>query len=704
MDHTDWVKDVFEKGIFESQCPQHDMSQFLGIIHRCAELLPKSGGIQQICNDLVKIVIEETNFENCSIILWNGERKSLCLSAAYGLDDLLGGQVRQHYNRQLTIADGEGIAGHVFHTRNPVFIENILDENLPQLPNTTIRPSALACLPLMDLGVMNISARRPCKFPPQLRRNWELVSRVIGHLLLSIYFQEQFSRPEGPSGDYADYHAPVLFHEARVPVLPPALSEEALERMPQGVCLLDADGRVLQMNASIEKLQGKSAVEILGRSPAVLFRDPAVFHALRERAGNTGQEEIIDAHLINAEGGVYLADVHLVRLGEKGTNAAGFLLVINDTTKKRAFAEKILQTEKLAALGTMAGGVAHDFNNILMAILGNIQLVLPTISDEEIRRRLLNVEKAVHDGAHTVRRLQKFTERDRESRSLPAAVDVNEAMKDVVELTRPRWKDSMQRQGHSITFQMDMEPHCTAAIHASDFREILTNLLFNAIEAMPEGGTITLKSEALKDKVIVQVGDTGIGMTEEVMTRIFDPYYTTKGVGNSGLGLSVSWSLVVRAGGEIHVKSKPGKGSIFFIKLPKASNQHDEAIVGHPVGTPVSRRVLIVDDDREVLGILQDMLFLKGHKVVAIDEGVKALDVIDRESFDLVLTDLGMPVVSGWEIAKRVKARNPRTPVLLITGWGGQYEEEDLTTRGVDSVLSKPLSWDKLIAKIDNMM
>jgi CheY-like chemotaxis protein len=218
---------------------------------------------------------------------------------------------------------------------------------------------------------------------------------------------------------------------------------------------------------------------------------------------------------------------------------------------------------------------------------------------------------------------------------------------------------------------------------------------------MPEGGTITIKTEALEDKVVVQLGDTGIGMTEDVVARVFDPYYTTKGVASTGLGLSVSWSLVVRCGGEIHVKSKPGKGSTFFIKLPRASSRYDELIAGLCAGIPASRRVLVIDDDKEVLKILQDMLFLKGHKVVAVDDGEKALNFIEQERFDLVLTDLGMPVVSGWEIAKRVKASNPKTPVILITGWGSQYEEEDLTARGVDSVLSKPLSWDKLLAEID---
>jgi len=273
----------------------------------------------------------------------------------------------------------------------------------------------------------------------------------------------------------------------------------------------------------------------------------------------------------------------------------------------------------------MAGGVAHDFNNLLMAILGNIQLVLPLLQDEEIRRRLLNVEKAVHDGAHTVRRLQKFTERDREGQSQPASVDVNEAIRDVVELTRPRWKDSMQRHGHK--HRIPDGPG--QAVHGGHSRIGFPGDTHKSPLQRPRGharrGDITLQSECLNDKVMIQVGDTGIGMTEDVMSKIFDPYYTTKGVGNSGLGLSVSWSLVVRAGGEIVAKSKPGKGSVFLIKLPRAMNLRHEPVAGIAHSKQTPRRLLIVEDDKEVLGILNDMLLLKGHRVIATEEGEKAL-------------------------------------------------------------------------------
>ena len=193
---------------------------------------------------------------------------------------------------------------------------------------------------------------------------------------------------------------------------------------------------------------------------------------------------------MNSSGETYLADINLVRLQEEG-RSAGYLLVIEDITRKKAFSDKIIQSEKLAALGTMAGGVSHDFNNLLMAILGHIQLILPQIEDEEIRRRLQNIEKAVYDGSNTVRRLQRFTERERDPKAAASTIDVEEAVKDVVELTRPRWKNLMERSGRTIDIKLDLAPNCLAAINASDLREVLTNLLLNAIDAMPQGGMVT---------------------------------------------------------------------------------------------------------------------------------------------------------------------------------------------------------------------
>ena len=700
MDH--FVKGALKMGLLDAQDQREEITQFLAMVQRLAELFSKESNMKQIGRDVVRVIIEETNFENCSILLWNAEEKDLALLAAFGLEDLLGEETSRWHNSKLSFAQGEAIAGQVFSTRSPVFIEDSSEHRIPLKKEAAVVPVSLACLPLLDLGVLNLSSNHPHSFSHQQKRNWELLGKLIAHILLqSSAHSQSKSTPRSPLLSEPENGKP---HTNSDVGLNDRVSEQVIDRTPQGICLLDVEGNLVRINESIRKLQGVDASVLKGRSPSVFFHDPSVFDKLFERARDHDPVEMSDVTLVNSEGRLYLADIHLGRLTDYAGETTGYLMVVNDMTQKKAFAEKMLQTEKLAALGTMAGGVAHDFNNLLMAILGNIQMILQQSTDEETKRRLLNIEKAVQDGAHTVRRLQKFNERERELRPGVQPVDVSEAVKDVVELTRPRWKNGMEKFGHTIQFEMEVEQECFASIHASDLREVLTNLIFNAIEAMPEGGRLTLKSRCLKKWAIVEISDTGIGMSEEVTRRIFDPFYTTKGVGNSGLGLSVSWSLVSRAGGEIQVKSRPGRGTTFIVKLPRGESP--QIIANDTIQEEMTNicRLLVVDDDPEVLEILRDMLRLNGHTVVATDDGEEALKLIEDEHFDLVLTDLGMPDVSGWDIAKKAKARDSTVPVVLITGWGAQYEEEDLSKNGIDLVLSKPLSWQRLLGSVDKLL
>lgn len=695
------MEEAVRLGLMSAQAQSEEATQFLGMIQRSVELLPQNYGVAKTCKELVRIVIEETNQDNCSILLWDPEKKKLVLEAAYGLEDLLGTRSPFSYHRDLAFERGEGIAGRAFGEQNPFFVDGHTQGSIPPKVNATVQPMSLACLPLLDVGVLCISSLRPYRFTVRLKRNWEHLSKIMAYLIVGASLMEP-STPETiqpPSREGNGRTKP----RAPLTTSPAQLSDQALDRAPQGICILDIQGNILRINQTIERIQGGIGADLLGHSPGVLFRDPRVFHRLFDEVKRYGQREMNDVSLISSRGALYQADVYLAGLTQDGQVAA-YLMVINDITQKKAFAEKFVQTEKLAALGTMAGGVAHDFNNLLMAILGNIQLILPNVGDKEIRQRLQNIEKAVHDGAHTVRRLQKLTEKDRDPVSAAVPSDLREVVSDVIELTRPRWKNAMEKHGHSIAFRMEIEPDCLVAIHPSDLREILTNLIFNAIEAMPEGGTIIFRSRATAGEIILEIADTGVGMGEEIQGKIFDPFFTTKGIGNSGLGLSVSWSLVNRAGGEISVRSKPGKGTVFSIQLPKAQASRKKVDSERNGEAKRTCRLLVVEDDPQILGILRDMLRLKGHKVVATDNSEAALNLIAEENFDLVLTDLGMPVVSGWDIAKQVKAKNPEVPVVMITGWGAQYEEEDLTQRGVDRLLSKPLSWDTLLHSIEQLL
>ncbi len=694
------VKEIVQEGLRAAHDKHEETAQFLSVIHRMADLIPKQPALDALCSSLVRIIIEETDFENCSIVLWDEQEKNLGLKAAFGLEDLFETRLPRPYNRSLRFKPGEGIAGSVYLSRSPVYIENTRSAALPPMGGSVVNPASLVCLPLLDLGVLSVSSTQPRAFPPQTRRNWDLVSRLVVHMLGALGACEASLGKEGGSLPRGQEVALV---EGSLRITN-SLREQAIDHAPQGICLLNGRGEVEHINHSMVGLHGGVVADLTGRSPGVLFQNPTAFDQMFREAMNSGRAELQNVPMINASGEAYCADVNLVRLsGEKG-GMAGYLLAIDDMTKRNAFADKMIKAEKLAALGIMAGGVAHDFNNLLMAILGNIQLLLPRIADEEVQRRLQNIEKAVHDGANTVRRLQKLTEVHKEQQPFPVLTEAAEAITDVIELTRPRWKNVMEKQGHAIEFRLELEPKCYPAINPSDLREVLTNLILNAIEAMPEGGEITLRCYSRDDSVYIEVSDTGIGMSKEVAAKVFDPFYTTKGVGNSGLGLSVSWSLVTRSGGEIEARSKPGKGCSFVLRFPRVMSVRTRHAGPEAAVQAGSLRMLVVDDDEEILGILRDMLRLKGHSVTAVTDGEKAIDLLASEEYDLVITDLGMPSVSGWEIARHAKTKDPTLPVILVTGWGAQYEEDDLSRKGVDLVLSKPVSWEKLLGSINKAL
>jgi len=356
----------------------------------------------------------------------------------------------------------------------------------------------------------------------------------------------------------------------------------------------------------------------------------------------------------------------------------------------RATQVQLVQSAKLNALGEMAGGVAHDFNNILAAILGRTQLLLQSVSDPDIRRQLGVVEQAALDGAQTVRRVQEFTRVRQDERF--ETLDVNRVLYGVVELTRPAWEASAKRRGIVVSMHLDLQAKQTIAGAASELREVFTNMVLNAVDAMPVGGELSIGSADEKDAVRVEVRDTGVGMDADTRARVFDPFFTTKEVKGTGLGLSVAYGIVNRHRGRIDVQSSPGSGTIFTLTFPVGAVP---AEVGPPIDgpAPTALNVLVADDEESVLSVLAEMLRGMGHHVTAALGGPAALEALRVDIHDVVFTDLGMPEVNGWDVAATVKARRPECAVVLVSGWGFQLEEEHAASRGVDRVLGKPFSF-----------
>lgn len=363
----------------------------------------------------------------------------------------------------------------------------------------------------------------------------------------------------------------------------------------------------------------------------------------------------------------------------------------------RAAQEQLVRSEKLRALGRMASGIAHNFNNTLAVILGRAQLAQRRTSDPEIQADLQAIVRAAQDGASTVRRLREYTRMEPVPPG-PISTDLNEVVRTVVDVTRPRWKDEPEREGHPVQVVIEAGEVPPVPADAGELREVLTNMIFNAVDAMPSGGTITLRTRQEGDWAILEVQDTGIGMSEEVRRRVFDPFFTTKGPGSAGLGLSTSYGIVRRHGGNIEVQSMLGQGTTFTIRLPTAAAAPAAAPSPEPVAQ-ASRpgHILVVDDDPEVRETLSRVLVLGDHRVSVAEGGFQALELLAAERPDMVLTDLGMPGMSGWELASHIHQAYPGLPVALITGWGEEVDPEEASRRHVCAVISKPFDVERIL-------
>jgi signal transduction histidine kinase/ActR/RegA family two-component response regulator len=379
--------------------------------------------------------------------------------------------------------------------------------------------------------------------------------------------------------------------------------------------------------------------------------------------------------------------------------------------------DELIRAEKLRALGQMSAGIAHDLNNMLAAILGQVELLRLRARDPEVQEGLRTLETAATDGVHVVRRLQDFARQ--RGRSPLTSIDLAGVVTEALEITRPRWRDEVQRQGRVIEVEVSLENLPPVLGYAPEVREVLTNLILNAVDAMPTGGKLSLAAEVMKaaesasqpslpgvemlSEVELQVTDTGIGMSEEVRQRVFDPFFTTKGGRGTGLGLSLVYGIMERHGGRIEVRSAPGRGTSFILRFRTAPPK-DAAVPQDPTERrTMPRRLLVVDDDRLADHVIAGLLRASGHVVTDADGGAAGIARLEETPVDLVFTDLGMPEVTGWDVARAVRARRPGLPIVLLTGWGEHGTGEAQPAGLVDRILGKPVRLEDLLAVIDEL-
>ncbi|MCS6801162.1 MAG: ATP-binding protein [Chloroflexota bacterium] len=466
-----------------------------------------------------------------------------------------------------------------------------------------------------------------------------------------------------------------------------------------GMAILDAAGTIV---ASNDRLCRFLARDHVAGTPFLSLIDQTVREQRVEEI-----EAVIAGRATTASGDLrFVSEPGIERWGhvtisraQKRPHDPSFLLATVADISERKVAERQLtaigQAEKLRALGQMASGVAHDLNQYLGLISGHGELALraldePTPDFTRFRESLGIIIQAALDGADVVRRLQAFA-RARPDTAPMAAIDLAELLREVAKLTAPRWRDASQQEGRPIDLYVETAGDTVIDGWAESLREAFTNLVFNAVDALPSGGTIRLVAERRENEVHVVVADDGIGMSAEVQSRIFEPFFTTKGERGSGLGLSIVYTTVERHGGRIAVDSAPGRGTAFHLVFPGARGEGAAPSPRHVAAPPQFLRVLAVDDDPALARMLALMLEKEGHDVLVAHSGEEALRLLEQGPADLVITDLGLGTgMNGWELAERLRQQFPHVRIALATGWGAEIDLRDAARAGICGVLAKP--------------
>ena len=371
-------------------------------------------------------------------------------------------------------------------------------------------------------------------------------------------------------------------------------------------------------------------------------------------------------------------------------------------TELRQAQRQAIRQERLHAFSEMAGGVVHDFNNVLMILMSLADLMAreaPPAEESDLASYVSTMQGVLEDATQMIARLHYFC-RPRHDDDLFMPADLKKLVEEAIRLAKPKWHDAARANGHEIIINLDLDRVGLFPCNAAEMREALFHIILNGVDAMPEGGALTVSLTKTPDGVKICVRDTGIGMTEEVRTRCIDPFYSTKSQPGAGLGLAMVHGVIRRHAGQLDVTSAPGAGSEFAIFLP-SDNRSAQAAQSCQTGV-VSRslRILLAEDDDRLRELITLQMESMGHVVESASDGTQALEKFHLSQFDLILTDLSMPRLNGIALVEAARQCVAEIPVIMLTGFGAMLLPEGGRPPGVDILLTKPITRDNLAAAI----
>ncbi|MGB6064522.1 MAG: ATP-binding protein [Desulfomonilaceae bacterium] len=373
---------------------------------------------------------------------------------------------------------------------------------------------------------------------------------------------------------------------------------------------------------------------------------------------------------------------------------------IRDISTEKKTNELLMHSARVKAVGDMASGVAHNFNNLLQIIMNaayEVSADLELNDIPEARSKIKRIIKSAAAGADTVRRLQDFAHARTDDAAASGKVfDLSSTVEQTIEILKPYWKTNPEKHGIRISLQPNLSKDCLVRGKENEMFEVVLNLVKNAVEALPEGGEIQISTYVESDYVHLCVEDNGVGIAEGNLERIFEPFWSTKGVDGIGMGLASSYGIVRRHEGEIFAERTPDRRTVFTVRLPLEEKETEGKLRPQEQRAQIACRILIIDDSEDSVWALQNGLTRAGQEVLASLSGHQGIELFKNEKVDVVICDLGMPGLNGWDVAKAVKEISlergiPKPPFILLTGWAGLLQEKaKLLECGIDRIVEKP--------------
>ena len=466
------------------------------------------------------------------------------------------------------------------------------------------------------------------------------------------------------------------------------LLSQAMEVAHDLAIVLDLEGRLTYANPASATILGCRQSELVGRFLWDVFVDLDRVGAIIATTLDCGQWGG-EVSCKRKDGDLLVLRLRTVLVQTKEGEILGIVGMGWDVTTRADTAAQLVRFEQQRLVGEMAGGVAHNFNNILVSILGYAQILdaytdLPADAREVTAVILRSAEKA----SDLVRRIQRSAGGGRANAPVP--IVLGDAVESCVEAARPKWKDEAESGGRGITLETELVSSPSVDGRASEVDEVITNLIFNAVDAMPQGGRIVIRTWEEGGEVCLSVSDTGIGMDADTQRRLGEPFFTTKGDKGHGLGLATCYQIVEAMSGRIEVESVPGRGTTFVLRFP-AGRAVGPDPVRRPPGRLEHRRILVVEDDEQIREFL--IRALPECEVLAVPDGAGGLAEFQAGHYDVVLADLSLPGLTGIQVAQGIREMDPDTPIILMSGWDEPSED---VSGAIDGFLPKPFTLDEL--------